>query len=139
MILLDTNILAELMKPGPSPAVISWLDSLPAGDIRICAITRAEIELGIALLPKSRRKQVLASSAQQMFEEFEGRCLPFEENAAVVFASIFAAGKKSGRPISAEDAQIAAIAMVHGLKLATRNVRDFDAIEGLEVINPWAG
>ena len=137
MILLDTNILAEMMKPGPSQAVVTWLDSMPVSDFCICAITRAEIELGIALLPQGRRRQGLAMSAQKMFSFFEGRCLPFEETATVLFASIFAARQQAGRPISTEDAQIAAIALVHGMKLATRNVKDFDLIDGLSLINPW--
>ena len=137
MNLLDTNILAEMMKPSPSQAVVSWLDSIPVSDVSICAITRAEIELGIALMPQGRRRQSLALSAQKMFNLFEGRCLPFEETAAVVFASIFAARKQVGRPISTEDAQIASIALVHGMKLATRNIKDFQLIENLELINPW--
>ena len=138
MILLDTNILSELMRIDVSKRVIAWLDQQIASDLFICAIVRAEIELGFNLLPEGKRKDQLKQAAGQMFDEFAGRCLPFEENSAIKYAQLVAYRRKSGHPISVEDAQISAIALTHGMKLATRNSRDFTSIEELELINPWS-
>ncbi|MCP9452229.1 MAG: type II toxin-antitoxin system VapC family toxin [Nitrospira sp.] len=138
MILLDTNVLSEFMRPRPSARVVAWLDEQPAANICTNAISRAEIELGLALMPKSRRREALREAARAMFEEdFAGRCLPFDEGAARHYARIVSARLKAGRPISVEDAQIAAIALAHKMRLATCNTTDFEHIAGLEVVNPW--
>lgn len=138
MILLDTNVLSECMRPSPSAQVVAWLDAQSAGQVWVCAISRAEIELGIALLADGQRKSALRMAAEAMFtEDFAGRCLPFDEQAANRYAAIVSARARLGRPISVEDAQIAAIALAHGMTLATPNERDFAAIEGLSVVNPW--
>lgn len=140
MILLDTHVLAEFMRVAPEPGVVAWLDEQPSDRIWTCAITRAEVEPGIALLPEGRRKQGLRLKANTLFQEdVAGRCLPFEGAAASHHARIVAARTRIGQPISVEDAQIAAIALTHGLTLATRNVADFRKIEALEVIDPWGG
>ena len=139
MILLDTNVLSEFMRATPDPAVVAWLDAQPGGSAWICAIDRAEIELGIALLPEGQRKHVLGQKAEAMFKvEFDGRCLPFDAEAASTYARIVASRTRAGLPISVEDAQIAAIALSSRLILATRNVTDFERIDGLEVRNPWS-
>ncbi|GAB4405679.1 MAG: type II toxin-antitoxin system VapC family toxin [Rhodoferax sp.] len=136
--LIDTNVLSECMRPQPSEAVVAWLDRLPAEEVWTSAISRAEIALGLALMPAGKRQAALARAAQAMFEEdFAGRCLPFDERAALHYAAIVAQRTRAGRPISTEDAQIAAIALAHGLTLATRNVSDFEGIDGLAVVNPW--
>lgn len=136
--LLDTNVLSEFMRPQPSEAVVAWLDRLPPEQVWTCAISRAEIALGLALMPAGKRQAALALAAQAMFEEdFAGRCLPFDAQAADHYATIVAERTRMGRPISTEDAQIAAIALAHGLTLATRNVSDFEGISGLVVVNPW--
>ena len=138
MILLDTNVLSEFMRPAPAAQVVAWLDAKASEQVWVCAVTRAEIELGVALLPDGQRKLGLQMAARAMFfEDFAGRCLPFDEQAAVCYADIVASRTRLGRPISVEDAQIAAIALAHGLSLATRNERDFELIEGLSVLNPW--
>jgi predicted nucleic acid-binding protein len=137
MILLDTNVLSEFMKPSPSIEVVQWINRTPASELRVCSITRAEIELGVALMPEGKRRQTALQSAHETFKIFAGRCLPFGEHAAIVFAAVFAHRKKAGHPISTEDAQIASIALVHDMKLATRNSKDFRLIKGLELINPW--
>ena len=137
MILLDTNVLSELMKPAPEADVVRWVDDQLVNTLYISAITRAEIELGIALLPEGRRKQQIADTAQQMFTQFSGRCLVFGETAAVQYGQLVAARTKNGRPITVEDAQIAAIALAGGLRLATRNEKDFADIPGLVLVNPW--
>ncbi len=139
MILLDTNVLSEFMRPQPSARVVAWLDEQPADKVLINAVSRAEIELGLALMPRGRRQKALSEAARAMFEEdFAGRCLPFDEGAARHYARIVSARMRAGRPISVEDAQIAAIALAHNLRLATRNTNDFEHIDGLELVNPWA-
>jgi predicted nucleic acid-binding protein len=137
MILLDTNILSESMRSMPTACVIRWLDAHPPKDLFICSVTKAEIELGIFLLPEGKRKNLLFSAAIEMFREFQGRCLPFDEVAATSYAKIVARRIKIGRPISVEDAQIAAVALANRLILATRNTNDFDEIDDLKIINPW--
>lgn len=137
MILLDTNILSELMRLKPDRSVVSWLDERPAADLFISAVTKAEIELGISLLPDGKRKNKLAVAACGIFDEFPLRCLSFDELAATKYAQLVSCRTKNGLPISVEDAQIAAIALLHGLALATRNTSDFKAIDGLHIINPW--
>lgn len=138
MILLDTNVLSEFMRPVSAVHVVAWLDAQVSDQVWISAITRAEIELGIALMPDGQRKQGLQLAAHAMLmEEFTGRCLPFDEQAATWYARIVASRTRLGRPISVEDAQIAAIAMSRGMTLATRNGKDFVHIEGLDLIDPW--
>ena len=138
MILLDTNVLSELMRPMPEPRVVNWLDAFPEWDVWISAITVAEIQLGIALLNNGNRKSALADLAEQMFrEDFQGRCLPFDYQAAKEYAMIIADKSGTGRPIRVEDAQIAAIAGTADLTLATRNTKDISNISGLELVNPW--
>lgn len=138
MILLDTNVLSEFMRPQPSASVVAWLDEQPAGEVYTSAISRAEIELGLMLMHPGKRQEALSRAAWAMFDEdFVGRCLPFDEDAARHYAAIVSARTRAGRPISVEDAQIAAIALTHRMPLATRNTTDFEFIDALEVVNPW--
>lgn len=138
MILLDTNVLSEFMRPRPSARVVAWLDAQPAHDLYSSAVSRAEIELGLALMPPGKRQAGLSQAAQAMFEDdFAGRCLPFDEASASHYARTVASRTRLGRPISVEDAQIAAIALARGMALATRNTADFVDIDGLSVMNPW--
>jgi predicted nucleic acid-binding protein len=140
MILLDTNVLSELMRADPNPEVVQWLDRRPDSEIWICSVTVAEIRLGISLLPQGKRSRILLATAEQVFQEdFSERCLPFDCEAAVHYARIVAERKQQGLPVSVEDAQIAAVAMTGGLMLATRNIKDFAGIDGLQVVNPWEG
>lgn len=136
--LLDTNVLSELMRPAPAQEVLRWFGGVVSSQLHTSAINQAEILAGIAALPAGRRRDALALAAQEMFEdEFAGRCLAFGSTAAERFALVTAALKRAGRPIDAVDAQIAAIALAAQFGLVTRNTRDFEGIEGLEVINPW--
>jgi predicted nucleic acid-binding protein len=138
MILLDTNVLSEVMRKEPSVMVLSWLDAQPVEQIWVCAISRAEIFLGITLLPEGKRRDVLYDAALGMFnEDFYNHCLPFDALAADTYAEIVTGRRRLGRPISVEDAQIAAIACAHGMTIATRNTSDFEDISGLDIINPW--
>lgn len=137
MILLDTNILSELMRPVPQEAVEQWLADQPDASVFISAITEAELRYRLALLPPGKRRCALAGVIEDMLgEDFGGRILPFDSPAAVAFAEIAADRRHAGRPISQADAQIAAIARSRGAALATRNVPDFEGC-GIEVINPW--
>ena len=139
MILLDTNVLSELMRPIPDPNVVRWLDAWPEWEVWISAVTIAEIRLGISILPAGKRKDLLLDLAEQMFhEDFPDRCLPFDCEAAGEYAQIVTARNRQGHPISVEDGQIAAIARTADLSLATRNTKDFSGITGLKLIDPWA-
>ena len=138
MILLDTNILSELMRPAPEAAVERWLAGQPPASVFISAITEAELRYGLALMPVGRRRSTIAAEIEGMLgEDFRGRILPFDSPAAVAFAEIAADRRQAGRPISQADAQIAAIARSRGAALATRNVPDFEGC-GVEIINPWS-
>lgn len=138
MILLDTNILSEPMRPSPNEQVISWLDEQIVTDLFICAVTKAEIELGIALLPEGRRKQALFSAAQELFSKFSERCLAFGAAEASIYAAIIADTRAKGETMSVEDAMIAAVALSYGFTLATRNIKDFKGIDDISLINPFA-
>ena len=138
MWLLDTNVVSELMKPLPNPAVLAWLDGQPATGLFSSVVTLAEIELGIALLPDGKRKVKLAAAASAVFEEdFAGAVLAFDPAAARRYAEIVSVRIRNGRPITSQDAEIAAIALASDLVLVTRNEKDFSGIPGLSILNPW--
>jgi predicted nucleic acid-binding protein len=137
VILLDTNVLSELMRPTPSIAVETWLGGQPVNGAFISAITEAELRYGLALLPEGqRRRRLLAQAEAMLTEDFAGRILPFDSPAAVVYARIAADRRFAGRPISQPDAQIAAIAVSRGAAVATRNVADFEGC-GITLVDPW--
>jgi hypothetical protein len=137
MIVLDTDVLSELMRPEPDPRVLHWLGEQPAARVFTTSITQAEILHGILLLPSGRRRNALEAAARAMFDEdFAGRVLAFDRDAAPPYAAIARDRRRAGRPISHFDAQIAAIATAHRAPVATRNVPDFEGC-GLEVIDPW--
>ena len=137
MILLDTNVISELMRPEPNSTVIEWLDEQFSNELFLPAIVKAEIEMGIAILDDGKRKRALLQAAELIFMSFTNRCLPFDGETATHYAKIIAFTKKQGRPMSVEDAQIAAIAVQNSALLATRNITDFDFLEKLDLINPW--
>ena len=138
MIVLDTNVISELMRPEPSQRVVRWVGSQPLASLFTTSISEAEILLGVALLPAGKRRKVLQSTVAEMFaEDFADRVLPFDSSAANIFASIVSSRQRVGRPISHADAQIAAIARCHGASVATRNVVDFDGCD-VELIDPFA-
>jgi predicted nucleic acid-binding protein len=137
VIVLDTNVLSELMRSQPAAAVFAWVAAQPRAELHTTSVNKAEILYGIAALPDGRRRAALAVAAEAMFtDDFAGRLLPFEEEAAVHYAEIVAARRREGRPIEAFDAQIGATARVAGAKLATRDVGDFGGC-GLTLVNPW--
>jgi hypothetical protein len=139
MILLDTNVLSELMKPTPDGSVVAWLASQPATGVYTTSITQAEILHGVGLLPAGKRRTAIEAAAEAMFrDDFAGRILPFGSDAAPLYARIAIERRRAGRPVSHFDAQIAAIARLAGAIIATRNVADFEGC-GVKVTDPWQG
>jgi predicted nucleic acid-binding protein len=137
MILLDTNVLSELMRPTPDPAVAAWVASRSAAGLATTAITKAAILHGIARLPSGRRRDALQRAAAAMFdEEFGDRVLPYDSAAAPHYASLRSARERAGRPISAFDAQIVAIARTHRATIATRDLGGFEDC-GVPLVDPW--
>lgn len=136
MILLDTNVLSELMRPHPEEAVLRWMASQSAAALYVSSISYAEILFEIGVLPEGKRRRALAEQAQAMFtEDFAGRVLSFDPVAAPAYAAIAARRRQSGHPIQPLDGMIAAIAQAHGAALATRD-RDLAGC-GVPVIDPW--
>lgn len=139
MIVLDTNVVSELMRPTPEPRVLRWFGNQAAEDLHITAVTLAEILYGIELISTSRRRDVLRAAAEKMFETvFGDRILTFEDRTARAFSQMASARRRQGKPISEFDAQIAAITRVHGATLATRNPYVFEGC-GVRLVNPWEG
>lgn len=138
ILLLDTNVVSELMRPEPAPVVRTWMARFPAAALHVSTISAAEILAGIARLPDGRRKEALAEQAEAMFAaEFAGRVLGFGLEAAPAYAAITAARERAGRPIAVQDAMIAAIAHVHDATVVTRD-RGLQGC-GVPVVDPWAG
>jgi toxin FitB len=137
MIVLDTNVVSELMRPDPAGRVVEWVASHEQAACTT-SITQAEILHGILLLAAGKRRNALARAAAAMFDEdLAGRVLPFESDAAPFYAEIAVERRVRGRPISQFDAQIAAISRACGAGLATRNVSDF-AHCGIDIVDPWS-
>lgn len=137
MILVDTNIISELMKNDRHRAVEDWLDLQSSETLYTSSISLAEIVFGIERLPDGRKKSWLRSIMEDVFDrQFIGRTLPFEERAARAYGKIVASAAAKGRSILIADGQIAAIALVHGFTVATRDTAPFEAA-GIPVINPW--
>ena len=137
MIILDTNVLSELMRPKPSANVLRWIEKQPEMEVFTTSITEAEIFYGIEILPQGKRRDILTAVADAVFaEDFSGRVFGFDSEAARFFSKIMSSRRASGRPISQSDAQIAAIAKVARAKLATRDVQDFEQC-GIDLVNPW--
>ena len=137
MIVLDTNVVSELVRPSPQPAVLTWLDHQPRHRLAITAVTAAELLHGVARLPAGRRRALLGEQILAVVhDDFDGRVLPFDLAAAEHFAELVVDRAEAGRTMPQADAQIAAICRSTGSRLATRNVKDF-ADTGVEVVNPW--
>lgn len=137
MIVLDTNVIAEIFRPHPDERVIAWLESL-SGEVAITAITLAELLAGVSRLPDGRRKSALSTRIDAALHPYrETRAvLAFDDDAAAHYATVLATCERAGLPISMADAQIAAICRVHGAVCATRNTEGF-AHTGVELIDPW--
>jgi predicted nucleic acid-binding protein len=136
--ILDTNVVSEVMATAPFEVALDWISNRRVVDqLFVTTITIAEVLYGIELLAPGKRRDRLSAEAEAMFaEDFAGKILVFDEHAARSFSQIAAQRRKHGRPIAEFDAQIAAIALVHGAVLATRNTPDFEGC-GVQLINPW--
>jgi len=137
MIILDTNVVSELMRPEPDARVRQWVSGLRADELGTTAVTVAEIRHGIERLPDGRRKEGLLSAATDLFAAFGALVQPFDALAAAWFGPVMIRRTVLGLPIEGFDAQIAAICRARGADLATRNVKDFSET-GIVVINPWS-
>ncbi|GGC70372.1 ribonuclease VapC [Siccirubricoccus deserti] len=137
MIILDTHVLSELMRPEPAASVVRWMNAQPLSALRVTALSYAEILLGIASLPDGQRRDQLAEQAEGLFlKDFAGRILCFEPAAAPAYAALAAQRRQAGQPLGAVEGMIAAIAHVHGAAIATRN-SDLGSC-GVPLIDPWA-
>ncbi|MFO0403485.1 MAG: type II toxin-antitoxin system VapC family toxin [Alphaproteobacteria bacterium] len=136
MILLDTNVISEAMKPAPERAVRDWLDAQAAETLFLSSVTIAELSFGIAALPKGRRKDNLTAALDGLLELFAVRILPFDTAAAQRYGELAAKARIAGRGFPTPDGYIAAIAAALGFVVATRDASPF-AAAGLKVINPW--
>ncbi|MCY4459493.1 MAG: type II toxin-antitoxin system VapC family toxin [Albidovulum sp.] len=138
MLVLDTNVVSELMRPEPAPAMAAWIADQDAMYMYLTAVSEAELLYGIAIMPAGRRRDRLVAAMTRWLDfGFSERILPFDSAAARAYAGIAADRRFAGRPIGEADCQIAAITRSKGAVLVTRNVRDFDGI-GVDVINPWS-
>lgn len=138
MIVLDTNVLSETLRSAPDPRVLEWFRAQRRAALFTTTITRAEILYGLGLLADGSRKEALSAAIQAVFEEdFAGRLLGFDSDAADLYATIAVSRKNGGRQISQFDAMIAAVARSAGATLATRNVKDFVDC-GIAVVDPWS-
>ena len=137
MILLDTNIVSEVMKPAPAGHVLRWLDDQETEGLYVSTITIAEINFGIRVLPEGKRRRTLKDNFEDFIARgFDQRILPFDTAAANLFAGLMGRRRELGRPMSFPDGQIAAIARSRRFALATRNVSDFEHC-GLNILNPF--
>ncbi|HTR90167.1 MAG TPA: type II toxin-antitoxin system VapC family toxin [Trebonia sp.] len=137
MIILDTNVVSELMRPEPDARVRQWVSGRRADELATTAITVAEIRHGIERLPEGRRKDALVSAATDLFGAFGELVQPFDAHAAGWFGPVMVRRARLGLPTEGFDAQIAAICRAHEAALATRNVKDF-LQTGVDVIDPWS-
>lgn len=137
MILLDTNVVSEAIKPESHPSVRAWLDAQVAETLFLPSITVAELLFGIGALPAGRRKELLAARIDGLLDEFAGRILPFDTPAARRYADLAVTARAAGKGLPTPDGYIAAIAAAHGFAVASRDTSAFRAA-GLAVIDPWA-
>jgi predicted nucleic acid-binding protein len=136
MIVLDTNVTSELMRPSPAPRIETWVRARSAAELFTTSITVAEIGYGIERLPDGARKTLLRTTAEQVFSAFAEHVLAFDAAAAALYGGIVSARDRAGAPIDGFDAQIAAICRAHTATLATRNGKDFRDT-GIDLLNPW--
>lgn len=138
MILLATNVLSELARAAPDPAVLAWAETVAITRLCTTAVTEAELRFGVALLPIGRRRAGLTQAVEEVLRRVvQERVLPFDRAASRIYADLAADRRRRGRPVGPADVQIQAIARAHAVQsIATRNVADF-AECGVPVIDPW--
>ena len=139
MIVVDTNVISEAVKPGRNPVVVNWLDAQIIETLYLTATSLSELRLGIETLPAGKRKEALRVDVNGLVANFfASRILPFDREAALAYGALVAAARAGGRTISVTDGQIGAIANVHSFTVATRDTAPFIAL-GVPTINPWGG
>lgn len=139
MILLDTNVVSEPLRPAPAVRVIEWIDAQPLETLYLSAMTVAELRAGVALLPAGKRRNNLHEYLEKrVLSMFAGRVLPFDLACTSAYAQALATARKAGSGIETADACIAAAALANGFTIATRDASPFRAA-GVTVINPWEG
>jgi len=139
VIILDTNVISEVLRPVPAKSVLAWLAAQEPEEVFTTAITLAESLFGLERMPSGKRRADLSESIERIFAQaFPSRILSFDEAAARAYAKLFAMRIAVGRPIAGADAMIAAIARSRHATLATRNTRDFEHC-GIQLIGPWNG
>ncbi|ROT94632.1 type II toxin-antitoxin system VapC family toxin [Histidinibacterium lentulum] len=137
MIILDTNVISELLRPAPEPRVELWLSAQDGLNVYLTAISEAELRYGLAIMGNGKRRAALIDAVDRILrEDLAGRILPFDSDAAQSYATIAATRRSAGRPIAQADCQIASIAHSRGATVATRNTPDFEGCE-IDLINPW--
>ncbi len=137
MIILDTNVISEILRPTPDEGVVAWLGAHPRTALFTTTITYGELLYGVRLLPVGQRRDALLTAVQAIFEsDLVGQVLSFDGEAADAYAHIAAERRGAGKPISQFDAMIAGVARSRGASVATRNVKDFEHC-GVNVIDPW--
>jgi toxin FitB len=136
MIVLDTNVLSETLRPVPSDIVRGWFHAQERTGLFVTTVTQAEILYGVETLPAGKRKVRLSQAVDNVFSEFEDRILPFDQQSARAYAKLMTLRSKLGLPISQLDAMIAAISLSNGAAIATRDAAGFEHC-GVELINPW--
>lgn len=136
MIVLDTNVVSEAMKPEPDAAVRAWLNDQAAETLYLSSVTLAELLFGIGALPAGKRKDVLAQALDGLVGLFRDRVLPFDTDAARHYAQLAVTARSAGRGFPTPDGYIAAIAVSRGFIVASRDVAPYEAA-GVKVINPW--
>jgi predicted nucleic acid-binding protein len=135
VIVLDTNVLSEPMRPAPDRDVLAWLDGI-TDTVGITAMSVGELLVGVRRLPEGRRREGLMSAVQDLVSRYGDSVLPYDAETARRYASMQATRRAAGRPLTTEDGMIAAICSARGAVLATRNTRDLDGL-GLRLVNPW--
>ena len=136
MIVLDTNVVSEPMRPRPDMRVVDWLDAQDPAELWLTVVTVAELRTGIAKLGYGPKRSLLAEQVEGVLADFEDRVLPFDADAAFIYGEL--AGPMAAKKLTFEtfDVQLAAISLVHGTTLATRNIKHFADL-GVPIVNPW--
>ncbi|MEY9523988.1 putative nucleic acid-binding protein [Bradyrhizobium japonicum] len=136
MILLDTSVVSEVMKPGPHASVRDWLDAQAAETVFLSSVSIAELLFGIGALPRGKRKDGLAAALDGVLNLFSARILPFDTAAALRYADLAIKARAAGKGFPSPHGYVAAIAAAHGFAVASRDTSGFNAA-GLKVIDPW--
>lgn len=136
MIVVDTNVWSELLRPEPNPRVIAW-EAANGHLLWFSTIVLAEFRARAALLPSGQRQEQISEGIEAIVASYQDRVLPFDQQCSRFYGPVLLSAREAGKPVQAPDAMIAATALCHGMKVATRNVDDF-AGTGVELINPWA-